>query len=197
MNSDGRERPNLSASLVHKLKLCGLQFGLSEDAGSLAIIERLADDYLWSGDSAEPPVKKVRGSTTGAERDSFSDATLSHLGWSVAELKHRKFLVNDLDRMGEALASILPAIRQLILLVSDTPRSPESLSRIDVVALLVEGMAEFESRLYDTLKTELSAVDFMARKFFETLSAQGELADLSSQFKAQYPQLEFIYGADC
>jgi hypothetical protein len=65
------------------------------------------------------------------------------------------------------------------------------------VALLVEGMAEFESRLYDTLKTELSAVDFMARKFFETLSAQGELADLSSQFKAQCPQLEFIYGADC
>jgi hypothetical protein len=60
MNSDGRERPNLSASLVHKLKLCGLHVGLSEDAGSLAIIERLADDCLRSGDSAEPPVKKGR-----------------------------------------------------------------------------------------------------------------------------------------
>lgn len=67
-------------------------------------------------------MKKVRGSTTAAERDSFSDATLSHLGWSVAELKHRRFLVNDLDRMGEALASIPPAIRQLILLVTRRAR---------------------------------------------------------------------------
>jgi hypothetical protein len=80
MNSDGCERPNLSTSLVHKLKLCGLQFGLSEDAGSLAIIERLADDCLWSGDSAEPPVKKVRGSTTGTERDSFSDEIIQQGG---------------------------------------------------------------------------------------------------------------------
>jgi hypothetical protein len=56
MNSDGRERPNFSASLVHKFKLCGLHVGLSEDAGSLAIIERLAGDYLRSGDSAEPAI---------------------------------------------------------------------------------------------------------------------------------------------
>ncbi len=69
MSSDGRERPTLSASLMKKLNECRDRFELSEDSTSSTVIHRLADQFVGSFGSAEPLVKKARGSAMDGERD--------------------------------------------------------------------------------------------------------------------------------
>ncbi len=128
-----------------------------------------------------------------AERDVFSETAFAHLGWDITRLKHRQLSVAHLDVLRRGLARFPPALQQLVLLVPEKPRSRESLSRMDVVGLLVAGMGEFEECWFDRFKTELAAVDFMGREFFNTLSNQDSLGELSHRFEKECPQLQKLF----
>lgn len=192
-SSDGRARPTLSESLVKRLAQCRAPLGLEEDATIVEIIERLVDQCVGLRESAEPVVKRVRGSKTGAERELFSETALSGLGWDVTHLKRREVPWGSADAF-EKLNVLSDPLRQLVLLFAETPRSAGDLARSNVVALLVQGLLECEVAREELLVGELALVNSLGDKFFSVLDGGQSLADLSASFAARCPQLCHLLG---
>jgi hypothetical protein len=192
MYSDDRVRVMLPRGLVSELSSCALFLEMGKDCSSLDVITELVKQCLRSPESAEPVVKRVRGSKTGAERELFSETALAGLGWDMTRLKHREVPWGSAD-VFEKLNLLSDPLRQLVLLFAETPRSAGDLARSNVVALLVQGLLECEVVREELLIAELALVNSLSEKFFSVLDGQS-LADLSASFAAQCPQLCRLLG---
>ena len=122
MRSDQRERILLPPDLVTDLASCAVRLDLRKDASSLDVIKRLVDQCLRLCETSDPPGKRVRGSTTGAERDLFSETALSALGWEVTNLKRREVPQGSKEH-SEKLNVLSEPFRQLVLLFPETCRT--------------------------------------------------------------------------
>jgi hypothetical protein len=78
MYSDDRVRVMLPRGLVSELSSCALFLEMGKDCSSLDVITELVKQCLRSPESAEPVVKRVRGSKTGAEPVCKQGACLEH-----------------------------------------------------------------------------------------------------------------------
>ncbi len=195
MEAEGRVRPWLPGALVAKLRDCASRLDLPAGADLPAVIDVLVDEYLRHNGTVEPASKRTRGSTTAAVRDIVSETGLASLGWDVTELKHGVGPEVALEAVAGGLGQLPAVLRQLLLLVPETPRSGEALSRIDVAMSLIGGLKQFEELYFEALKCELAAVDDMAHRFFSpsTLSQQSGLASLAEQFKGACPRLQKLF----
>jgi hypothetical protein len=191
MTDTGREaRVWLPLALVRRLGECRPLLGLGKDASVVSVVELLANRCLATGERADTPGKRVRGSATGAARELFSETALAALGWSVTELKHRALPESAALRQG----MLTDPLRQLVLLVPETPRSPTELSRDVVVALLVEGVKECETQRTEALNRELAAVDRIGVDFFGSHAIDGTLEHLSAEFARTCPILQQLFS---
>ena len=208
---DGRARPTLSVALVSQLKVCCEKLGLRQDTSVTDVIQSLVDHFLQSRGDNQPPKRaresaasgadrdffsvlpqRVRGSTTGAERELFSETALSELGWKVTQLKRR-----SLPQMTEEGRSMLSSFsdpwRQLVLLLPERSRSVGELSRCNVIALLAEGITANENFRREALNQELTAVNTLGNDFFESL--QGDtVAVLGGAFATRCPLLQQLFS---
>lgn len=193
MNSSGGVRPRLGSDVVQKLKACALHLGLAANGDLSHVINLLAVDYLHQRLATEPPVKRGRGSTTAASRDLFSEVALGSLGWSLTELKRREVLYGTANHVLAALRTLPAPLCQLVLLVAETPRSPEDLTRETLVALVLEGLSAYDTNNNAALKEELATVDLMAKRFFAVVADHSSLADLSAEFSNVCPRLRGLF----
>ncbi len=188
----------LAADLVAKLKMCAERLGLPRDCETqtmiVTVLQDLVDRFLLETEVAEPALKKPRGSTTGAGRDFCSETALSSLSWSVTDLKRRALPSADSDALCVMLSKLSEPLRQLVLLVPETPRSPTDLSREAAVALLWEGLHEHDCAGSERLKEELAKVDSLAVDFFAAEADDKSLSALSEKFASLCPHLRALFS---
>ncbi len=194
LNMDKRLRLTLGADAATKLDACASHLGLPTESGYSSIIEQVADAFLRHSQDLMVPLAKRRGSLGGAKRDLMSEPALAGLGWNLTELKFRAIPECDPNDVQAALVSLPMALRQLVMLVPDSPRSVASLSRDVFVALLLEGLTAHTDGHYEVLKKELSMVDSMASSYFEAVSQQRGLERLSSEFETSCPNLQRVFS---
>ncbi len=198
MQADGRARPTLAADLVGKLRLCAERLKLPRDCETqemiVTVLHDLADRFLEATECTEPAAKKPRGSTTAAGRDFCSEVALSDMGWSVTDLKRRECPGADVDHLRVMLNSLSGPLRQLVLLVPETPRSSAEVSREAVVSLLWAGLQQHDLAVSERLKEELARLDSLAVEFFAAKSDDKSLSTLSKEFASSCPNLRSLFS---
>ncbi len=193
MRTSGGDRVRLGNHVIQKLRSCAERLGLPADEELSRVIDLVTDDYLRQHPAIEPSVKRGRGSTTAASRDIVSEVALSSFGWNLTELKRREVVYGDPDLTFAALRTLPVPLRQLVLLVAETPRSPDDLPRDTLVALLLEGLSAHDASNSAALKEELALVDFMAARYFKVIAEHTSLAALSAEFGDACPRLRGLF----
>jgi len=191
MESDGRARPTLSASLVGKLMSCSAPLGLSGALNLVLVIEALADVYLGSASAK----RQNWGAAGAAERECVSDSALAGRNWDVTSLKHRKQPTEVTEDFLGHIDGLPDALKQLLLLVPEPPVRGSLLSRHNAVCLVLEGLRNHEQRFVEELQCEFSKLELLANDFSESISEHSDgLASLSASFAKHCPRLRGLFS---